>query len=248
VTRSSIDYSEMASLYARHRQVHPEVLRSLLEHVGPATRLLEVGCGTGHYLVAVCEAVGCRGWGIDPSPEMLAKARGLSGGVGLSVGRAESLAFPSSTFDLVFSVDVIHHVHDRSAYFQEAERVLRAGGQVCTVTDSGWVIRHRQPLAVYFPETVDADLARYPTLDELRAAMTEAGFEGIQEHTVEFQGEVTDLGPYRDRAYSCLRLISDEAFRRGLARMEADARAGPIAWVPRYSLLWGTRTEGIPER
>lgn len=37
-------------------------------------------------------------------------------------------------------------------------------------------------------------------------------------------------------------LISDEAFRRGIARMEEDLRVGPIAWVPRYCLVWGSKS------
>ena len=235
----AIDYDEVAATYAQHRRVHPEVLRSLLAALGPASKVLEVGCGTGNYLIAIQERVGCHCCGIDSSAEMLAQAGLRSGQVHLSHGSAEALSFPEASFDLVFSVDVIHHVGDRLRFFQEAARVLRPGGRVCTVTDSEWVIRNRQPLAVYFPETVAVDLARYPTLAELWTAMSDAGFVQFEEQTVEFAGELSDIGSFRDKAYSCLRLISEDAFRRGLARMEEDVRAGPIAWVPRYCLVWG---------
>lgn len=237
---TAIDYDELAAAYAQHRRVHPEVLRSLLASVGAASKVLEVGCGTGNYLVAIQDRVGCSCCGIDPSAEMLSQAGARSGRVRLAQGSAEALDFPGASFDLVFSVDVIHQVHARLRFFQEAARVLRPGGRVCTVTDSEWVIRHRQPLAVYFPETVAADLGRYPTLVELRGAMSEAGFAQLEEQTVEFAGTLTDIGPYRDKAYSCLRLIPDDAFRHGLARMEDDVQAGPIAWTPRYCLVWGT--------
>src|SRR3712207_7697189 len=40
-------------------------------------------------------------------------------------GRAEGLPVPDASFDLVYSVDVIHHVGDRPAAFREAARVLR---------------------------------------------------------------------------------------------------------------------------
>ena len=195
----AIDYSELAAAYAQYRRVHPKVLRSLLAAASTESRILEVGCGTGNYLIAICETVGCRCSGCDPSQEMLSQARAQNGQVQLTRGSAEALEYPSGSFDLVFSVDVIHHVHDRPRFFQEAVRVLRPGGKVCTVTDSERVIRNRQPLTVYFPETVAVDLARYPTLAELRAAMSDAGFVQFEENMVEFVGELSDIGPFATR-------------------------------------------------
>ena len=119
--------------------------------------------------------------------------------------------------------------------------MLRHGGRACTVTDSEWVIRHRQPLSVYFPETVEIDLARYPRIEELRANMQEAGFANVSEETVEFTCEVRDIGPFRDKAFSCLRIISKDAFRRGIERMEKDLLTGPITGVSRYTHVWGVK-------
>lgn len=236
-----IDYDQIALEYARHRRVHPEVLARLLStsRIHPGSRVLEVGCGPGNYLKAVA-AVGCSCWGIDPSEEMLAAATGMPDSVSLLLARAEDLPFSPAFFDLVFSVDVIHHLENRLVYLREAHRVLRRGGRVCTVTDSEWIIRHRQPLAEYFPETVEADLGRYPVLDELRAAMEMAGFQCILEEMAEFRYELEDIEAYRDRAFSSLHLISEQAFRRGLARLESDLQRGPIPCVSRYVLLWGT--------
>ena len=241
-----IDYAGLAQEYARHRKVHPEVLRDLLQESGidAQSRVLEVGCGTGNYILALESAVGCPCWGIDPSQEMLAEATERPGRVHFQVGRAEQLEFSTGFFDLVFSVDVIHHLEDIARYFQEASRVLKAGGCVCTVADSEWIIRHREPLAVYFPESVDVDLQRYPRMNDLRAVMQEAGFGGIVEHTAEFPYELRDVQAYRDRAFSSLFLIGEEAWRRGLERMERDLESGPIRCVSRYALLWGTRRFG----
>jgi len=238
-----IDYDGIASDYARHRGVHPGVLEALVttSGVGAAFRVLEVGCGTGNYITALNEATGASCWGIDPAEQMLSMAGEASGKVILQRGGAEQLDFPDDYFDLVFSVDVIHHVSDRTAYFREACRVLKARGRVCTVTDSEWIIRHRQPLATYFPETVEADLGRYPPIAELRQVMEQAGFGEIAEDTVELSYDLVDAQPYRDRAFSCLHLISDEAFHRGMERMERDLCTGPVQCVPRYLLLWGVK-------
>ena len=172
---------------------------------------------------------------------MLAKARERSRKIDFRLGTANRLNFPQEFFDLVFSVDVIHHIDSRLAHFREAYRVLRAGGKVCTVTDSEWIIRHRRPLAVYFPETVEIDLGRYPSITELREVIERVGFHGITENTVEFPYQVTDIQAYRNRAFSCLHLIPEKAFQKGINRMEQDVCTGPIQCVSRYLLLWGTK-------
>ena len=238
-----IDYDKIVSDYARHRRVHPKVLEGLVttSGIGAASKVLEVGCGTGNYIVAVQGLVGCSCWGIDPAEQMLSVGGDGLAKINFKCGRAEMIDFPRDFFDIVFSVDVIHHVGDRLAYIREAYRVLKAGGKVCTVTDSEWIIRHRQPLAAYFPETVEVDLGRYTPIAELQQIMGQVGFGEITENIVEYCYQQTDIQPYRDKAFSCLRLISEDAFQSGIERMERDLRTGPIQCVPRYLLLWGTK-------
>jgi ubiquinone/menaquinone biosynthesis C-methylase UbiE len=185
--------------------------------------------------------VGCPTWGIDPSFEMLGQARSRDPETVLRVARAEALPYATACFDLCFSVDVIHHVADRTAYIREAHRVLAHGGWMCTATDSAWIIRHRAPLSTYFPETVPLELARYPRIDALQEMMAAAGFGQLETRTVSYAYETSSIDVYRARAFSALHLISDEAFARGLARMAHDLAQGPIACVARYALLWGRK-------
>jgi len=243
MTIQPIDYDKIAAEYAWHRQVHPGVLKDLLSTggVSSVSKVLEVGCGSGNYIVAVASLAGCACWGIDPSEQMLSKARERASQVRFRSGKAEALGFSPDLFDLVFSVDVIHHVDDRPTYFREAHRVLRSGGKICTVTDSEWIIRHRQPLTTYFPETVEPELERYPRIAQLREFMKQAGFGEIVETTVEFPYQLADIQAYRDKAFSALHLIPQAAFQRGIARMEKDLSSGPMPYVPRYTLLWGTK-------
>ena len=238
-----IDYDSIASEYSRHRQVHSGVVRDLLltGGVGSTARVLEVGCGTGHYIITLESLVGCLSWGIDLSGQMLLRAREQSERIRFTLGRADRLTFRQGSFDLVFSVDVIHHLSNQLEHFREVYRVLEAKGRVCTVTDSEWIIGHRQPLAVYFPETVQADLGRYPPLPSLRKGMEQAGFGEISQTMVEYFSQLTDARAYRDKAFSCLQLIGKEAFQRGIDRMEQDLYAGPIPCVSRYLLIWGTK-------
>ena len=135
-----IDYDRIAGEYALHRKIHPEVLRELLAESGiqGGSSVLEVGCGTGNYIAAVQSAIGCSCWGTDPSSEMLAEASERPGSVTFQTGRAERLECSTGFFDLVFSVDVIHHLENITAYFREVRRVLkRAGGRVPSPTLNG---------------------------------------------------------------------------------------------------------------
>ena len=244
---NALDYDRLAAEYAAHRQVHPGVLRALCERVGARHTVLEVGCGTGNYITALTAIAGCAGWGIDPSTEMLAAAQRQVDAhsplpaVRLRQGRGEGLDVPDGQFDLVFSVDVIHHIQDQGAYLREAYRALAPGGRICTVTDSEWVIRHREPHATYWPETIEVELARYPRIRDLQALYQQAGFASLESEQVEHRTTLTDAQAYRDKAFSSLHLISEPAFRRGLARLEQDLSKGPIACISRYVLLWGTK-------
>jgi ubiquinone/menaquinone biosynthesis C-methylase UbiE len=248
VKATALDYDSLTAEYARHRQVHPGVLAALYQAaedlrqtIQGNTRVLEIGCGTGNYILALIASTGCKGWGIDPSEGMLAQARARSTAARFHLGSAERLDFQDASFDLAYSVDVIHHVLDKIRYTEEAYRVLAPGGRLCTATDSEWIIRRREPLATYFPETVEADLARYPPIAKLRALYKRAGFIDLDQRMVECRYPLTDIQAYHDRAFSVLHLIPEEAFQRGIARLERDLQAGPIPCVSRYTLLWGKK-------
>jgi ubiquinone/menaquinone biosynthesis C-methylase UbiE len=240
----NFDFGRIAAHYAKYRTVHPRVLEELLNSgINSDSKVLEVGCGTGNYIIYIESIVGCQCWGIDVSKEMLEKAKERSKKVNFLIGRAEKLEFPEDFFDLVFSVNVIHHITARREYFKEAYRVIKAKGKVCTVTDSEWILRNRQPLTVYFPETLEVDLKRYPKIEELQQIMAQVGFKSIREKMVEHYYQLEDIQAYKNKVFSSLNLISEEAFQRGINRMEEDLKKGPIQCVSRFSLVWGEKIE-----
>jgi ubiquinone/menaquinone biosynthesis C-methylase UbiE len=122
----------IAADHVRHRRVHPEVVRSLVSigALSPASSVLDVGCGTGNYLFALSEIVGCDCWGIDPSEAMLAKAQSQLTKAHLFCAAAERMKLSADQFDLVFAVDVIHYLTNRSSVFHRCLQVLRPGGKI----------------------------------------------------------------------------------------------------------------------
>jgi SAM-dependent methyltransferase len=238
-------YDEATALsYAHWRSLHPQLLDTLIAkgQVRADSFVLELGCGTGNYIRAVCERTGCTGWGVDPSEAMLAQAR--TGGpdrLRWICAPAEHTALADGQFELAFCVDVVHHLGNRVQVFEEARRVLHRGGALCVATDSEPIIRSRQPLSAYWPETIEAELARYPSMATLQAELREAGFVRLGQNEVVSYGWLTDPGPYQAKAFSCLQALSEKAYQRGLARLEADLAKGPVPFSSRYLLLWARK-------
>jgi len=98
------------------------------------SRILGVGCGFGDDL-AVLRDMGHTCVGVEPSERMLKTCRELSG-VEFVLGTADRLDFPEGSFDLVFSQQVLEHLHpaDVPLAFAESYRVLTSGGWLVVET------------------------------------------------------------------------------------------------------------------
>ncbi len=90
-------------------------------------RLLDVACGEASYTVDIA-ARGPRAVAIDPSAQMLARARGIIASTGAAVtlvrGIAETLPFRDASFDCVLCHSAIDHVGDPDLAVREMARVL----------------------------------------------------------------------------------------------------------------------------
>ncbi len=238
MTIRRMDYNELAGPYGAYRRPNAAVIELLLQLAGDSSepRLLEIGTGTGNFASTFEQHFPNQVYGIDPSIEMLKQVPGPVAHR-IALARAEQLPFPGGLFTLMYSVDVIHHVRDRDAAAREALRVLRPGGQIAVVTDSEADIANRVPLSRYFPETSRNEIARYPRIESLQAELGRAGFVDIgRRHTVT-TGELTDITPYREKAFSSLHLISDAAHARGVAALETALADGPIPTRQPYTTV-----------
>lgn len=107
-----------------------------LLYLTPASRLLEIGCGSGRYALQLAETVGCSVLGVDinepgiQNANSLARAANLSGRVAFEHRDvSKKLSYLDATFDAAFANDVMCHIPGRPTVFEEVFRILKPGGQ-----------------------------------------------------------------------------------------------------------------------
>jgi ubiquinone/menaquinone biosynthesis C-methylase UbiE len=182
-------------------------------------RVLDVGSGTGRVAAELQER-GSRVWGIDPSPDMVAAAKGR--GVNAKVARAEQLPFKESWFErAVFWLTV--HLLDRPRAFAELSRVLAPEGLalIATFDPSHF---ERFWLNQIFPSLERIDRGRFPTEDALTGELLAAGFEPRivrLSQRAEINREAA-LERIRGRYISTLQLLSDDEYAAGLEKAERE--------------------------
>jgi SAM-dependent methyltransferase len=106
-------------------------------HGATPGRLLDVGCGGGHFMVAAA-AHGWRAFGADLSREASVTAR-RTAGARVVQADAEALPFRTGALDAVALVNVLDHTTRPLAVVREAARVLRPGGLVVVRLPNGGV-------------------------------------------------------------------------------------------------------------
>ena len=130
---------------AMRRRLIPPVVR-FARDVGASKaqplRLLDVACGTGHFLRMLGAALPLEAkfYGVDLSPHYIARAREVLPrelDVSLVCDNAERLPFLDGSFDAVTSVFLLHEIPGdvRARVLAEMARVLRPGG-LFVVADS----------------------------------------------------------------------------------------------------------------
>jgi ubiquinone/menaquinone biosynthesis C-methylase UbiE len=252
------DYDSIAGRYDRRYQIHEYagVRAALVDFVAESSAVLEVGCGTGHWLAAVHapggrtapagrSPAGARLAGIEPSAEMIARARTTAPDAELVRAVAEQLPWRDATFDRVYCVNALHHFSDRLRFFAEARRILKPGGALLTIGKDPHAERDVWWVYDYFPETLAIDHERFARVRTLRGEMTLAGFswtESFEADRIEALQPAADAlaTGIVDRAYtSQLTVLSDEEFTAGVARMHAanDAASGELQLATDFYLF-----------
>jgi ubiquinone/menaquinone biosynthesis C-methylase UbiE len=249
----SVDYDSIAERYdARYeRNDYTGVERALTAFMPTgdrSRRVLEVGCGTGHWLRFLAGA-GIAAFGLDPSPGMLNVARTRVPDGRLIAARAEALPCRKTIFARLFSVNALHHFADPPAFFREAKRVIAPGGGLMTVGLDPHTGCDRWWIYDYFPSALIEDRRRYLPTATIRELLKAAGFLHCETREVQHFPAQMSLSDASRRGFldrnsaSQLMVIPQSEYDAGMAAirsgdaerkvLRSDLRVyGTIGWAP----------------
>ena len=121
--RSGLCY-EFIDYYGGERA---DVLPLLPEDLGPASSVLEIGCGRGATAALIKQRFGCRVVGLELNPEAAAAAESR---LDLMIRGDVQEVEPGETFDAIVAFELFEHLTDGQAFLERAATWLRPGGRI----------------------------------------------------------------------------------------------------------------------
>ena len=224
-------YDTIGTDYSTRRRTDPRVETQLFAELRGATRIINIGAGTGSY-----EPEGVDLVAVEPSAEMIAQR--APGSHPVRQASAEDLPFEDASFSHAMTLLSMHHWQDRDRAFREINRVTTEKFVALTWDPNAerfWLTRD------YFPEIHEVDRKIFPDLDELVNY-----FDGVEMRPLLIPSDCRDgfLAAYwkRPEAYLDSRVRqSISSFAKmedpseGLQRLEADLESG--AWAEKNAEL-----------
>ena len=112
-----------------------QTMASMIQDLGPKTRVLDIGSGYGGSARYLVKHYGCHVGCLNLSEiqnqrnRELNKRDGLSLAINVVDGNFEDIPLPDNSVDVVWSQDAILHSGNRQKVLEEVHRVLTQGGQ-----------------------------------------------------------------------------------------------------------------------
>ena len=223
-------YDEIGVGYGNYRRPEPRFAASILEALGEAESVVNVGAGAGSYEPTDRPVVA-----VEPSLEMIRQR--AAGSAPVVQASALHLPFPNGAFGAALAVLTVHHWPDLQRGLAELDRVARHRCVVLTHDPSAsfWLIED------YFPEMVEIIQRTLPPVSELCGASGDA-----EVHPLLVPHDCVDgflcaywrrphayLDPGVRSAISIFSMVSD--VEPGLARLRSDLEDG--TWEHRHGDL-----------
>jgi len=160
---------------------------SLAGSLGPAARVLDVGCGNG-FFAGLFASKGCEVTGVDLSDSGIAIARKAYPNVRFETLAADEQILAKlgvAPFDLVISTEVVEHLYAPRPYVQGCHAALKPGGRMVLSTPYNGYLknlalatlgaydRHHNPLW-------DGGHVKFWSHATLATLLKESGFGNIQ--------------------------------------------------------------------
>lgn len=226
-------YDNIGIGYSKRRMSDPEIARQLNSKLQGATRILNIGAGTGSYEPKNIDLVA-----VEPSAKMIAQRDPGSHPVVQSF--AESLPFENNSFSHTMTVLSMHHWSDRKQAYSEINRVTtKKFIAISWNPDSEpfWLTKE------YFPEIYETDLTIFPSIEDIKNSFKNVEISPL---LIPFDCQDGFLAAYwrRPEAYldkevrnSISTFSKLEKLKQGLAKLESDLKQG----------IWETKNKSILE-
>ncbi|MFC4740074.1 class I SAM-dependent methyltransferase [Flavobacterium ponti] len=162
IENPAFNYDKLGQKYSGHRQTDPRIADYVFDELKDAKTVLNVGAGAGSYeptnkyVVAV-------------EPSIVMRSQRIQNGKTPAINaKAGCLPFDDNSFDSSMAMVTVHHWPDIDKGLKELRRVTKEKVLVMTFDpehlDDFWN-------AEYFPEVIEVEKARYPTIDFIKESL-----------------------------------------------------------------------------
>lgn len=183
----------------------------------PGSRVLEIGCGTGHTACHIAQRYRCQVTAVDISPTMVSQARRviqtrkLGNYVKCEVADIAALPFKDASFDYVICQAVLMFV-DQTQALQQLRRVLKPSGVFAGVEFS-WKGSPPPEVRQKTYDICGCHTLEFHHRGEWAQRLKQAGFDRVESKEQRFT-MLSVSGFVRDEKFNSLRVLSRLLRRR----------------------------------
>lgn len=135
IKKTQEDYNRIAKHFSSTRVYPWSEMKKFIDYIKDSDKVLDLGCGNGR-LLEILKKKDIDYIGLDASKELLKIASKKYPEYKFLIGDVLDLPFDNNTFDIIFSIAVLHSIpgeESRLKAFSEIKRVLKKDG-ILTIT------------------------------------------------------------------------------------------------------------------
>jgi ubiquinone/menaquinone biosynthesis C-methylase UbiE len=219
-------YDKIGKGYNTTRRADPYITERIFTLLNAATDglYIDVGCGTGNYLNALCQK-GLQFYGVEPSAIMLNEAKAKGNNAVFIQSKIEELSLPDSTFDGAVAIFTIHHWDNKIAGLKQISRILKPGARLVMLSFTpeqllGYWLCH------YFPKTMENSCKVVSSSNDMKELFLQCGFSSVSEELYFVQPGLQDHFLYSNKFRPERYLIPE--IRNGASSFTVYAAAGEV--------------------
>jgi ubiquinone/menaquinone biosynthesis C-methylase UbiE len=224
-----VNYNKISPVYNdRYKQSKlegvEEYISKLVQFYKPGN-ILEVGCGTAHWL-NILTGFNCNLFGADYSLGMLNMAGNRNSSIKLFNANALNLPLKKSSFDMIYVVNAIHHFGSPFKFINDSIKYLKTGGIFVVIGLEPRESKNNWYMYKFFSRTYEIDINRFPTFNEIEKNMADAGYSTIKNelvHKIDIVkrgNEILQDHFLTKKGASQLAMLSDEEYELGLNKIQ----------------------------